>query len=394
MPRKKISEFRAKTMLYGALELPYGGRAVNTLENHNRQLTDLSDANKFVVKVDQATKARYKKGLMQLNIARADVGSAIQELAAKGYDWVVVEPYSTHDMEAERYIAFKRERDGIDISIGQQGGVEVESSGLQQHFKVDLNNQNNIATIATAAGCQEENIRRIITLMNDTHISFMEINPYIVYQGSLHALDCAIEVDDAGEFFTDAWTSKDFRNPPRAAATPEEKDVEVLSENSPASFRLEVINPDGAIFLLLSGGGASVVVADEIYARGKGDLMANYGEYSGNPSTEETRIYTEAIISLLLRSKAPQKLLIIGGAVANFTDIANTFKGIIAAIDARATEIQQQHIVCYVRRGGPREEIGLKAIEQTLHKYGLLGAVYNAKKPIAKFVGEALESLS
>lgn len=60
---------------------------------------------------------------------------------------------------------------------------------------------------------------------------------------------------------------------------------------------------------------------------GSSDL-ANYGEYSGAPSEQQTFEYAKTILHLMTTSdKHPQgKVLIIGGGIANFTNVAATFK--------------------------------------------------------------------
>ena len=62
--------------------------------------------------------------------------------------------------------------------------------------------------------------------------------------------------------------------------------------------------------------------------------MANYGEYSGAPTEGQTYEYAKTIIDLITRGKPkPEgKILIIGGGIANFTNVAATFKGIIRAL--------------------------------------------------------------
>jgi len=75
----------------------------------------------------------------------------------------------------------------------------------------------------------------------------------------------------------------------------------------------------------LSGGGASITIADEAMNQGKSSLVGNYGEYSGGPSTEETYLYTLDVLRQVLTSKAPKKAIIIAGGVANFTDVKKTF---------------------------------------------------------------------
>lgn len=56
--------------------------------------------------------------------------------------------------------------------------------------------------------------------------------------------------------------------------------------------------------------------------------MANYGEYSGDPSEVMTYEYAKTILSVLTEGPPHPKgkILIIGGSVANFTNVAKTFK--------------------------------------------------------------------
>jgi ATP-citrate lyase beta-subunit len=207
-----------------------------------------------------------------------------------------------------------------------------------------------------------------------------------------YILDAAVEVDDAGASFVDAWRERDIRTA-QAERTPEEQVVDQLAKKSQASFSLDILNPNGSVFLLLSGGGASVTIADEVYSQGFGKQLANYGEYSGNPNQEETYIYTSALLDALVKSKAKRKVLLIGGAVANFTDILSTFKGLIRAFDEMAPKLKSQKLKVYVRRGGPREEDGLRVMKEALERHDILGAVHDASTPIAGAVAEALEEL-
>lgn len=56
------------------------------------------------------------------------------------------------------------------------------------------------------------------------------------------------------------------------------------------------------------------------------------------------------------------KLLIIGGGIANFTNVASTFKGIITALKEFKSQLQRHHVRIFVRRGGPNYQEGLKAM--------------------------------
>ena len=92
--------------------------------------------------------------------------------------------------------------------------------------------------------------------------------------------------------------------------------------------------------------------------------LANYGEYSGAPNDEQTFAYARTILGLMTRNKDPRgKVLIIGGGIANFTDVAATFKGIIQAIKHYAEEIRDGNIKIYVRRAGPNYQEGLRMMK-------------------------------
>uniref|UniRef100_A0A0D3DNN6 ATP-citrate synthase citrate-binding domain-containing protein n=1 Tax=Brassica oleracea var. oleracea TaxID=109376 RepID=A0A0D3DNN6_BRAOL len=51
--------------------------------------------------------------------------------------------------------------------------------------------------------------------------------------------------------------------------------------------------------------------------------------------------------------------LLIGGGIANFTDVAATFNGIIRALREKETRLKASRMHIYVRRGGPNYQTGL-----------------------------------
>ena len=71
------------------------------------------------------------------------------------------------------------------------------------------------------------------------------------------------------------------------------------------------------------------------------------------------------------------KVLFIGGGIANFTNVAATFKGIIRALREYAHRLVKHRVQVYVRRGGPNYQEGLKlmrelgdALELPIHVFG------------------------
>ena len=145
--------------------------------------------------------------------------------------------------------------------------------------------------------------------------------------------------------------------------------------------------------MLLSGGGASLVLADEVADQGMGAELGNYGEYSGSPTTDDTQMYTSYILDAVLVSKAAKKVIIIAGGVANFTDVKQTFLGIIAAFKAKEPQIVEQGVKVFVRRGGPNESAGLKLMRDYLTEAGLLGSVHGHEVLLTKVVDEVKEFL-
>jgi ATP-citrate lyase beta-subunit len=391
MPRQKLSEFRAKKILYESLDLEYKGWSINALSPIDSQLSDIPDDCHYVLKVDEGVKGRLKKGLVELNIIASDLPNAIQTMSAKGYDWLIIEPLINHEDQDERYLNFTNERSGWTINYTSRGGINVESEPSSvQHVKID--SETNWQELESQTAISQDNLKSLARTCQDNFFVFLEINPYVTTD-ELYLLDAAVEVDDAGEYFVNSWRAEDLRRHNDKSLTRAEKTVQELDANSPASLKLSVLEPNGAIFLLLSGGGASVLVADEIYNQGYGPQLGNYGEYSGNPNSEETYLYTKAVLGLLIESSASKKVLFIGGAVANFTDIAKTFAGIIRAIEEVVSDLRSQDVKIYVRRGGPNQEAGLARLKAVLEKNELLGAVHDPSTPLTEAVSEALEGV-
>ena len=107
-----------------------------------------------------------------------------------------------------------------------------------------------------------------------------------------------------------------------------ERYIEHLDSRTGASLKFSLLNPNGRVWTLIAGGGASVVYADTICDLGFANELANYGEYSGAPKTLEVYQYSKAIFDLMFKSKVHKdgKILLIGGGIANFTNVAVTFE--------------------------------------------------------------------
>lgn len=395
MARKKISEFKAKEILHKVLDLSYSGISYDSLVDDGSKLDQLDSSKKYVLKVDEGVKKRMKNGLVALNKTPQELKDEIKKLQEKDYTHFIIEPFVSHDNASEKYSSIERVREGLRVLYSEKGGIEVEENA-EAIKKIEIgraSSTSEVSSISGALGLEEKVLIKMLEAFDNFHFSFLEINPLVVENSKFYFLDIAAEVDSAGEFFVHgAWGERDFRTP--GHKTEEEKNVDLLSQKSQASFMLNVLNPNGSIFMLLSGGGASIVLADEGYNLGFGKELANYGEYSGNPNAEEVYLYTKNILDLLLRSNAPKKVLLIGGGVANFTNIGTTFKGVIKALDEKKEDLQKQNVKVFVRRGGPNQKEGLAMMEKFLKENDLYGMVTDQRTTLPEIVQAAIGQLS
>lgn len=375
MARVKISEYTAKTVLCKALGLPWDGLPITsstTLETISKYFRNTP----LVIKVDQGIKKRGKNGLIKVGITAKEALEFVRE--TKGYNQFLLEPVLYHSPSEEHYLSLERIREGIRVLYSKLGGMDVEAHMdkmeeyiVQSKFK---NLDNNIL----------KRVEQLVEIMNTNHISFLEINPLVVQGERTFILDAAVEVDDS---------SSTLQKIEERNVHPAEQAVAKLQANTPASLKLKIINPNGRIWMLLSGGGASLVLSDEVADRGHGNELANYGEYSGSPTTEDTYLYTKILLQTLLLSTASNKVLIIAGGVANFTDVVKTFKGVILALSEYAPALQKQNVKVYVRRGGPNQEKGLADMKAFLEKNKLLGCVFGPEKKVTDVIEVAIKSI-
>lgn len=396
MARKKISEYTAKKLLYQTLGLPYRGVSFDFTTDDLEKLGELDPEQRYVLKVDQGIKKRMKHGLVALNKSPKELIPEIEKLQKQGYTQFIIEPFLPHPQTSEKYLSIERTRNGLQVLYSEKGGIDIEEN--QEFIEknvIDEFDREEVVQIANALGLKESILENILTAFDKNYFSFLEINPLVVLDKECYFLDIAAEVDSAAEFFIhDGWTSDSFRSGDLKEKTEEETTIAILSQKSQASFALNVLDPNGSVWMLLSGGGASIVLADEVYNLGYGKELANYGEYSGNPNAEEVYLYTKNILQMLLKSKAKQKVLIIAGGVANFTDVRATFKGVVRAIDEVSKDLQKQKVKVFVRRGGPHQEEGLATMKTFLEKNQLLGFVGDQKTALPEIIEKAISSLS
>merc|ERR1719352_1411025 len=224
------------------------------------------------------------------------------------------------------------------------------------------------------------------------HFTYLEINPVVMTDTQIVPLDCAAKIDETAAFLAEPlWHGVDFPAAFGRAAYPEEKFIQDLDSKTGASLKLTILNIHGNVWTMVAGGGASVVFADTVCDYGYGHELANYGEYSGAPSTEETYLYAKTLLGLMTRHKREgPKYLFVGGGIANFTDVNATFTGLVKAIGEYRDELLEHRVQIWVRRAGLNHIAGLKTIKDKVSAMGLPIKVYGPECPATMIVPMAL----
>ena len=226
--------------------------------------------------------------------------------------------------------------------------------------------------------------------------AYLELNPFVVVGSDVVPLDCVARLDDAEAFNQlDRWGDLEFPAPFGRELTPEEAFVKSVDAKTGASLKLTVLNPKGRVWTMVAGGGASVIYTDTVVDLGFGGELANYGEYSGDPSTEDTYLYARTLLDLMTREYDERgKLLLIGGGIANFTDVASTFTGIIQALEEYQQRLREHGIKIYVRRGGPNYKIGLEHMRRGGETIGIPIEVYGPETHMTQIVSLAAQEIA
>ncbi|MDP2717836.1 MAG: ATP citrate lyase citrate-binding domain-containing protein, partial [Candidatus Micrarchaeota archaeon] len=298
--------------------------------------------------------------------------------------------------KGEYYVAFQCEPENDVILFSTEGGIEIEDHWDKvQRIEVpvlDAAPKLSLGEIKDQAERKavEAFISDVFKVFREKDFSFLELNPFAVVDGECVILGSVARLDDTA-LFKGEW-KVDFPAPFGRDLSNEEAYVKSLDEKTGASLKLTILNPKGKIWMLVAGGGASVIYADTLVDLGFGKQMANYGEYSGNPNDEETYLYTKTVLDLMV--KGGGKVLLIGGGIANFTDVAKTFKGIIQALTEQAPALKKAGVKIFVRRGGPNYEKGLDLMRALGKKTGLAIEVFGPETHMTKIVPMALKELN
>lgn len=423
MAQKAIREYDAKKILqerwgeyFGDTAVFYAGKAVQVtpetdwdrLKAENGWLQN----GRLAVKPDQLIGKRGKNGLILLDADLETVKKWILNRINKPVTigrvtgvlrHFIIEPFLPQ--KVEYYLAIKSDRAADTIYFSPSGGVDIEenwdkvvsipvSVGTRVD-DMDVAGKLPDSLTGTEKGFFSTFIKGILQLYWDLHFTFLEFNPLAVNGDKVIPLDTKARLDDTAAYLCGKkWCSVSFPPPFGREPFPEETYIKDLDGGTGASLKLTILNPQARVWTLSAGGGASVVYADTIVDLGFAKDLANYGEYSGNPTTEFTYKYARTILDLFTREKDPEgkpKTLIVGGGIANFTDVANTLTGIVQALQEYKDKLKSVGARIYLRRGGPNWREGLAKIRELGKELEVPIAVHGPEMHMTRIVSMALK---
>eukprot|EP00746_Dinoflagellata_sp_MGD_P149538 gnl/MRDRNA2_/MRDRNA2_81546_c0_seq1.p1 gnl/MRDRNA2_/MRDRNA2_81546_c0~~gnl/MRDRNA2_/MRDRNA2_81546_c0_seq1.p1 ORF type:complete len:1098 (+),score=227.69 gnl/MRDRNA2_/MRDRNA2_81546_c0_seq1:89-3382(+) len=368
---------------------------------------------KLVAKPDQLIKRRGKAGLLALNKDFNGAKDWIMERMCKDVQvetvtgqltHFLIEPMLPHQDSDEYYVCIFSERDTDTIMFTHEGGVDIgDVDAKAMKMSIKLGDEDPSAALVTEQLLKSVPAARkaklatyiagLYKLFRELHFAYLEINPLVMPNDTtVVPLDLAAKIDETADFLcAQQWGQVDYPAPFGRSEYPEESFIREMDSKTGASLKLTILNPKGRVWTMVAGGGASVVYADTVADNGYGAELSNYGEYSGAPTGEETYQYAKTILSLMLKHPHPDgKVLIIGGGIANFTDVAATFTGLIKALNEMADDINANNISLWIRRAGPNYQEGLRKIKKCGTDNNLKMRVYGPETHITSVIPMAL----
>lgn len=367
------------------------------------ELTKLGQANdwlknsKLVAKAHEALGSRFKLGLVKVDLDFKGAEAATKEMIGRQVGSITVSQVIVSEMiphKEEYYCAVKSTREGSEILVANCGGIEVESNWDRvKRLALDVGQSptpEGLDKLVKDAGFTGSLAKKMADFASKMFVCFdnedaqyLEVNPVVMRESDreLVSLDAVTLLDGDAKFRHPDWNFAFAAEFGRAYS---ENEMEVMAVDSKIKGSVKFIEiPGGDTAMLPAGGGASVYYSDAVVARG--GKLANYAEYSGDPPDWAVEVLTDKVCSL-----PGIKNIIVGGAIANFTDVKKTFGGIINGFRKAKSEGKLNGVRIWVRRGGPREKEGLDAM-RALKDEGFDIQVFDRNTPLTDIVDKALQ---
>jgi len=351
---------------------------------------------KLVAKAHEALGSRFKLGLVKVGLDLSAAIAATKEMIGRQVGSITVSQVIVSEMIAhkeEYYCAVKSTREGSEVLVANCGGIEVESNWDRvKRLCLEVGQQPTteaLERLVKDAGFTGPLVKKMadfaakmFTCFDNEDAQYLEVNPVVTREsdGELVALDAVTLLDGDAKFRHPDWNFQFAAEFGRAYSKDE---MEVMAVDSKIKGSVKFVEiPGGDTAMLPAGGGASVYYSDAVVARG--GKLANYAEYSGDPPDWAVEVLTEKVCSL-----PGIKNIIVGGAIANFTDVKKTFGGIINGFRKAKSDGKLKNVRIWVRRGGPREKEGLDAM-RALKDEGFDINVFDRNTPLTDIVDKAL----
>ncbi|MEK6684346.1 MAG: ATP citrate lyase citrate-binding domain-containing protein [Nitrospirota bacterium] len=355
---------------------------------------------RLVVKAHEAVGSRMKLGLVKVDLDLAAAKRAVKEMIGKTLGGMTISQVIVSEMiphKEEYYISVQSTREGAELLLASVGGIEIESNWDKvKKLSVpigEIPSKNELTDLAKRAGFDKDLVPAVVEFaaklyqcFDQEDAQYMEINPLVLRSTDreLVALDAVTLLDADARFRHPDW---DFSFAAEFGRPYSESERAVMEVDSKIKGSVKFIEiPGGDTALLPAGGGASVFYTDAVVALG--GKPANYAEYSGDPPDWAVEVLTEKVCFL------PNiKRIIVGGAIANFTNVKKTFAGIMAGFRKAKAAGRMNGVEIWVRRGGPYEKEGLAAMK-TLESEGFLIHVFDRYTPLTDIVDMSLKKES
>lgn len=363
---------------------------------------ELNGSREYVVKAHGNFKGRGKLGLVKVGLNKKEAIAEAKKMLFRQVninsqqvlisEVLIEEKVNT---QKEYYLALQSSREGTDVLFSVKGGIEIEENwDSVASLTVPLNgvNESSIKQFLKKATVSDKEVSQLSDFIKKLYDAFtgedatyLEINPLGITKDGIVVMDAVLLVDEDAQYRHPDWTFNflsDFARP----LTDQEIHVKTVNSNlTKGTVKFTVLNLEGKpkVALLPAGGGASVFYTDAVIQLG--GIPLNYTEYSGDP-------HADAVLELtkIVAAQPDIQHLIIGGAIANFTDVKTTFTGIIKGLHWAREQGHLKGVKIWVRRGGPNEKAGLDMM-RSLRDEGFDIYVYDRNTPLTAIVNMALE---
>ncbi len=331
-----------------------------------------------MIKAQTLSGGRGKAGLVKRAANQEEAEKALASIwkskyTKRPFEEVLIESRVFGNKEYYLSILFDQSTKGPVLVVSKFGGMDIETVAKRQpqaiiKKQIDILEgieSLNIAEVLQEAGIKTELEKEFVELVKKLYACFIkndaelvEINPLIESEeNKLVVSDAKVVLDDTALYRHEFSFPR--RTGFRALTEMEQKARDIDARSHRGVVGRTLLELDGDIAVMSSGGGASVTCLDALISFG--GRPACFAEYSGNPEREDVKDLAKLILA-----KEGLRALWIVGPTANFTDVYETLGGIMDAIE----EVKPSFPIL-IRRAGPRDDEAKDMVKKFAEKHGL-----------------------